>query len=179
VVEFFDYRCGYCRKTSASVLELASGGKVRVIFKELPILGPESVTLAKAGLAAHRQGMELYLKFHEAAMASREPVTTDSLGRIAGKAGLNVDRLLADMSSPDVQKALDRNAALAEALGVRATPTFVIGSEKVEGAIDDAALSSKIAKLRSEAGVRAAAPGSARRSGQTGHSSQLSKGTRP
>jgi protein-disulfide isomerase len=157
IVEFFDYRCGYCRKASSSILQLASGRKARIVFKELPILGPESVTLARAALAAHKQGLDRYLKFHEAAMASHETPTMEVIERLAGQAGLDVARLKADLASPDIQTALDRNMALAEALGVRATPTFVIGNEKVEGAIDEAALSARIAKLKDGARPRVAA----------------------
>lgn len=157
IVAFFDYRCGYCRQVSSPILQLAAGRQARIVFKELPILGPESMTLARAALAAHKQGTECYLQFHAAAMASREPVTPYVVERLAAQAGLDVARWKQDLESPDIKRALDNNSALAEALGVRATPTFVIGNEKVAGAIDPAALAAKLARLKSDARPRVAA----------------------
>lgn len=148
VVEFFDYRCGFCRKASPAVVKLASGNKVRVVFKELPILGPESVALAKAGLAAHRQGVDLYLKFHEAMMASQETVNIALAERIAAQIGLDMNRWRADRESPEVQAALERNSRLAGTLSIEATPTFFVGNQRVPGAVDEAELNGLIARIR-------------------------------
>src|SRR5438874_1027134 len=85
-------------------------GLVRVIFKELPILGPESMLAAKASLAAQRQGA--YLKFHQALMAAAEPITPAMVEGLASKLGLDVAKLKADMELPEIRTVLDKNMKL-------------------------------------------------------------------
>ncbi|MDQ2949029.1 MAG: DsbA family protein [Acidobacteriota bacterium] len=147
IVEFFDYRCGYCKRISPTVTKmLADNPEARLIFKELPILGPESIMAAKAALAANKQGA--YAKFHDLFMDSAEPVTPATVEQAAAKLGLDVPRLKADMESPEIQKSLDRNCDLASALGLNATPTFVIGEDIISGAMDAAAFQSLITKAQ-------------------------------
>lgn len=158
VVEFFDYRCGFCKKAEGTITKLlADHPEIQLVFKEFPILGPESLLAAKAGLAAHKQGG--YLKFHQALMTLPGPITMDAIGELAGKQGLNISKLKTDMESPEVQSMIARNRELGREVGVNATPTFVIGSELVQGASDAAAFEGLIAqaKLRSaqHAGVNA------------------------
>ncbi len=142
VVEFFDYQCGYCKKVNPVLTELLkTNPNVRVVFKELPILGPDSMLGSKASLAAKKQGA--YLRFHDALMAASEPVTMEMIEKTATQLGLNVARLKADMKSPEIDEAIVRNSELAEKLNVRATPAFVIGSEVVAGAVD----AGRLAKL--------------------------------
>ena len=136
VVEFFDYRCGYCKQVSPIVAKLLSDrSNLRVVFKEFPILGSESTLAAKASLAAQRQGA--YLKFHQALMATAEPITPGAIERLATKLSLDVPKLKADMELPEMSAMLDKNMKLAEAIGVSSTPTFVIGSELVAGAMTE------------------------------------------
>ena len=136
VVEFFDYRCGYCKQVSPIVAKLLSDrSNLRVVFKEFPILGPESTLAAKASLAAQRQGA--YLKFHQALMATAEPITAGAIDRLASQMGLNAPKLKADMELPEIAAMLDKNMKLAETIGVSSTPTFVIGSELVAGAMTE------------------------------------------
>lgn len=151
VVVFSDYRCGYCRRSSAAVLKLAAGAGAYVIFKELPVLGPESALAASAALAAHRQGS--YLKFHEALMAGSIPFTLESMEQLASKLSLDVERFRSDLRSPAIADVLARNQQLAGQLGIQATPSFVIGSELVSGALDTAALDALIAKAREKKGM--------------------------
>ncbi len=135
VVEFFDYRCGYCKGVHATVLNLPTHyPNVRLIFKEFPILGPESDLAAKAALAAHQQGA--YLQFHEVLMATNKPVNERFVEQTAKTLNLDLDKLKADMESPKVKNILERNQELAAALGVEATPTFVIGTDVLSGALD-------------------------------------------
>ena len=137
VVEFFDYHCGYCKKVHPTVMKLlADNPRVRVVFKEFPILGAESMIAAKAGLAAQRQGA--YLQFHQELMTTTQPFTLENIERIALKLGLNAARLKTDMESPEILAALTHNQELGSALGVNATPSFVIDSELVSGAVDAA-----------------------------------------
>ncbi len=155
VVEFFDYRCGYCKKVSGTVSKLmADNPKVRVIYKEFPILGPESELAAKAALAAHEQGA--YQKFHQALLEMTAGITPEAIEELAKGLKLDVAKLKSDMESAKVRKAIEDNARLAGALGVQSTPTFVVGSELVPGALDEAALKALIAKAAQPAPAAAA-----------------------
>ncbi|WP_448206722.1 DsbA family protein [Azospirillum sp. sgz302134] len=134
VVEFFDYQCGYCKSVQADTQRLIKDdGKLRFVFKEFPILGPASLVASKAALASRGQGK--YLEFHNALMAQRGQLDEETIMRIAKSVGLDADRLKKDMDSPDVLKVIAANQALAEQLGIRGTPGFVIGDALVPGAI--------------------------------------------
>jgi protein-disulfide isomerase len=149
VVEFFDYRCGYCRKVEETVEKLAAGAPgVRIVYKELPILGPGSMLGARAALAAARQGQ--YRRFHESLMSEPGDVSPEMIAKLAADLGLDPARLRRDMDSVEIGEMLGRNQALANALGVESTPTFVIGREMVSGALTPAAFQSLIDKARSE-----------------------------
>ena len=132
VVEFFDYHCGYCRKVSPDMEALvASDPNVRVVYKEFPILGPESVSAARAALAANKQGR--YVAFHKALMAA-ETFNDASLDKIAADLGMNLERFKADRADPKLSAVLDANYALASALDINGTPAFVIGQKLIPGA---------------------------------------------
>ena len=134
VVEFFDYQCGFCKRVLDDVFELTeSDGNIRVVFKELPILGPESVIAARAALAARPQG--LYVDFHNALMGHRGAMSERVIFGIAAEVGLDVDRLRQDMESPEVAAEIAANLQLAQQLGISGTPAFVIGDQVVPGAI--------------------------------------------
>jgi protein-disulfide isomerase len=155
IVEFFDYHCGYCKKAEGTIEKLlADHPDIRFVFKEFPILGPESTLAAKAGLAAREQGS--YLKFHQALMTLQGPITMDAIAELAGKQGLDVSRLESDMESPGVQAILARNHDLGHKVGVRSTPSFVIGSELVSGAIDAATFERLIAEAKQGSAPHAA-----------------------
>lgn len=146
VVEFFDYRCGYCKKMQSTVEKIASGPTVRLVYKELPILGAESLYASKAALAAVKQGS--YEKFHEALMSTAEAITPETIEKIAAGLGLNLSRLKKDMDSPEVSAEIMRNSVLAESLAIEATPTFVVGRELAPGALSEEALNSLIDSQR-------------------------------
>lgn len=134
IVAFLDYRCGYCKRVAPTVKAmLEKNPDARLVMKELPILGPESVLAAKAALAAHKQGA--YSKFHAALIGSSEPVSAELIQKTAESLGLDAAKLQKDMDSPETETALQRNRELAEALGVNSTPTFVVGKELVAGAM--------------------------------------------
>jgi protein-disulfide isomerase len=135
VVEFFDYRCGYCKTVAPTVQQLLrEDSKVRVVYKELPILGPDSLLAARAALAARTQGK--YAALHEALMAAKEPLTRPAILDIARRAGLDATRLDKDMEAPEILAHIRRNHELAEMIGVNGTPAFVIGTEVAPGALD-------------------------------------------
>ncbi len=133
VVEFFDYRCGHCRRVTP-VLQtlLAENDDVRLIYKELPILGPESVNAAVAALAAREQGR--YTNFHHALMTASGELDPQRVQEIAASVGLDVARLADDMKDPAIMALLQRNRDLANALGIDGTPAFVMGERVLRGA---------------------------------------------
>jgi protein-disulfide isomerase len=147
LVEFFDYQCGYCKSVHPSLKALLSrDGDLRVVFKEFPILGPASLTAARAALAAERQGR--YLEMHNALMELRGTLDNAKILRVAASVGLDVERLKADMEAPDILAQIERNRDLAEALGIDGTPAFVIGDEIVPGAVPLEHLQELIAQER-------------------------------
>ncbi len=149
VVEFFDYNCPYCRKVAGVVQEVEAGdSQLRFVYKEFPILGPNSVFAAKAALAAHRQGR--YAEFHKALMQARGAADQTSVVRMAAELGLDETRLKADMADPAIQSALDRNLDLARALRIAGTPGFVVGDEILRGATDVGTLRKLVDKARNK-----------------------------
>jgi protein-disulfide isomerase len=122
--------------------------KLRFVYKEMPVLGPASVSAAHAALAAQRQGK--YEAFHNAMMATKGQITDETVYKVAGSVGLDVDRLKQDMSAPEIGQALKTNLALANELNIRGTPGFIVGNHVVPGAIDLDALRNMVAEARKE-----------------------------
>lgn len=149
LVEFFDYRCPYCKEVEPSIeAMLKQDPKLKLVYKEFPILGPVSVTAAHAALAARAQGK--YQAFHTAMMAARGNITDDTVYRVAGSVGLDVAKLKRDMAGPEVAQAIKANMKLADALDIRGTPAFIIGDKLVPGAVDLDALKTMIADARKQ-----------------------------
>ena len=145
LVEFYDYRCGFCKKAASSVTELQKvDSRVRVVYKDFPILGEPSELAAKAALASQAQGK--HQAFHEALLASHADMTKESILKIAVKVGLNAKRLEADMANPKWQTVIDKNRALARELGISGTPGFIVGNELVPGWLDLNGLKELIAR---------------------------------
>jgi protein-disulfide isomerase len=134
VVEFFDYRCPYCKAVAPDLAKaVAADGKVRLIYKEFPILGPASITAAKAALAAVRQ--DKYPAFHDKLFAFKGNLDDAAIYAMASDLGLDVVRLKADMEKPEIESIIDHNYRLADKLKVEGTPAFVIGGELLPGAV--------------------------------------------
>ncbi|HEY0524559.1 MAG TPA: DsbA family protein [Stellaceae bacterium] len=147
IVEFFDYRCPYCKQMHAGIQALlGEDKKLRFVAKEFPVLGKDSVTASRAALAAQKQGK--YEPFHNALLATKGQLNEDAVMKAASSVGLDVDRLKEDMKSPDIETALKHNYALAQALDIRGTPAFVIGNELIPGAVDAATIKEKVAAAR-------------------------------
>jgi protein-disulfide isomerase len=147
VVEFYDVRCPYCRRMLPVVADLLRGDpKIRLIYKDIPILGAASVLGAKAMLASQRQGG--YQRLHDIVMAGPPSLTEDSLHADALHAGLDWDRLKRDMADPAIEQRLDRNLDLAHALGIDGTPAYVIGARLLPGAVELADLRAAVAQAR-------------------------------
>jgi protein-disulfide isomerase len=150
VVEFFDYRCPYCRHAEPLLQKLISDDpKVRIVQKQLPIHGPTSVVAARAALAAKKQDKHLVL--HEALMAQRANLDEAAILNLAEGLGLDVLRLKADMGSAEVNAEIVASARLAQELKLAGTPAFVVGSELIPGATDLATLKSLVSEVRAEA----------------------------
>ncbi len=134
VVEFFDYHCPFCKRLSRGIGKLAEDEDVRIVFKEFPVFGPDSVFAARAALAANLQG--LYHDFHLALMKNRGRLNERIVMRLADRVGLDVDRLREDMQAPVIDETIRANFELAQQLGIRGTPSFIIDDEVIPGAID-------------------------------------------
>ena len=148
IVEFFDYRCGYCRRNAPDLFALIeSDPGVKVVFKEFPILGAASRLAARAALAAREQG--LYVAFHRALMTADIDFREDDILAVARAAGLDVERLRAGMESADIDAYLARTTSLARDLGIEGTPAFVIGGELYPGALGADDLERLVADQRS------------------------------
>ena len=134
VVEFFDYHCPFCKRLSRSIEKLAEDEDVRIVFKEFPVFGQDSVFAARAALASQQQG--LYQDFHVALMKNRGRLNERIVMRLADKVGLDVDQLREDMQAPAIDQTIQANFQLAQQLGIRGTPSFIIDDEIIPGAID-------------------------------------------
>jgi len=149
VIEFFDYRCGYCKRVATAVTQLQKDEPgVRVVYKDFPILGEVSVFGARAALAAREQGK--HQAFHEAMLASENELTQEEVLAIAQRVGLDVKKLESDLQAPEWQAAIDRNYALAKLLGISGTPGFVVGSEVYPGALELPGLKALVKQARTK-----------------------------
>lgn len=148
IVEFFDYNCGYCRRAFKTVMDLIDDNReVKVVMRELPILGDASVFTAKASLASQNQ--QKYKEFHAALMGNRGRNTEKSVLKIAKKIGINIDQLKADMNSNFVLNHIEESQKLSQSLGISGTPAFVFGKEIVPGAIDLQNMKDLVTKMAS------------------------------
>jgi protein-disulfide isomerase len=148
LVEFFDYNCPWCRTMAPLMTQVeAADPKLRIVYKEFPILGADSLVAAKAALAANKQGK--YVAFHRALYQLRGHVDEGKVLEVARTVGLDVDRLRGDMQDEAIEVALDKNNKLAQALHITGTPGFVVGDEITSGAKYLDALQALITKARS------------------------------
>ncbi len=149
IVEFFDYQCGYCKREAAELQTLLqTDSDVRLVYKDLPILGPASVFAARAALAAQKQGKHEAL--HAALMAVSQALTDQEVLRIATQVGLDTTKLEKDMADPSVSQALDRNFRLQRALNIQGTPALIVGTELIPGAANLETLKALVARARTQ-----------------------------
>ena len=147
IVEFFDARCPYCKRLHAEMGPLLRrDGRIRVVMKDLPILGPNSVLASRALLAAQRQNQ--YVPYYDALMRLREEPTEPVLRREAERLRLDWSRLRRDMDDPAIQARIQRNLDLARGLDIQGTPALVIGTNLIPGAVDLATLQRLTAQAR-------------------------------
>jgi protein-disulfide isomerase len=147
IVEFFDTRCPYCRRLEPVMDSfLTQDRKVRLVYKDLPILGPASVLGTKALLAAQNQGA--YSRMRDAVMKLPPDTTIAQIEASARSLGLDWPRMARDMDDPAVQARIDANLKLAHDLGIQGTPAMVIGTELVPGALELPELQKAVAEAR-------------------------------
>jgi protein-disulfide isomerase len=147
LVEFFDYRCPYCKQVEPALEKLIGDDRqLKFVYKEFPVLGPDSETAARVALAAKQQGK--YDSFHRAMMNTQGHIDEATIFKVASSVGLDVDRARQDMKSPDIDKELKANLDLGGALDLSGTPSFIVGDTIVPGAISAADLKQLIATAR-------------------------------
>jgi protein-disulfide isomerase len=147
MVEFYDPRCPYCRKMLPEVQALiARDTNLRVVYKDIPVLGPASALESRAIVAAGRQGG--YVRMQQALMTTPAPPNEALIRETAQELGLNADRLMADMNSAAVTGRIEANLRLARDLKVDGTPVFIIGDQMVPGAVDQDTLQAAVAAAR-------------------------------
>lgn len=149
VVEFFDYNCGYCKKALTDVVTLLGEDKnVKVVFLEMPILSEASREAARWALAADKQGK--YYDYHVALMSHSGPKNAASFEKIGKDLGLDIEQLRKDAKDPAIQAAIDENLAIAQSLGIRGTPAFVIGDTLAPGYLGTEGLKAAVAQARAD-----------------------------
>jgi len=151
LVEFFDYNCGYCKRALADMLNLMKeDAKLRVVLKEFPVLGPGSVEAAQVAVAVRMQDPtgKKYLEFHQKLLGGRGPADRAHALAVAKDIGLDMARIEKDMAGDEAKATLEENMHIAEALGLNGTPSYVIGTEVVVGAVGLAALREKVGTAR-------------------------------
>lgn len=145
VVEFFDYHCGYCKHVTPTITKLLEEDKnIRFVFKEFPILSPDSETAAKAALAVYRIAPAKYFQFHSELMQNNGAFDDAYLGAQAQKFGISLDKLKKEMANPAVAAEIESTRAMANDLGIRGTPAFIIGGQLVPGSMEFDEIKAKI-----------------------------------
>lgn len=150
VVEFIDYRCGYCRKAWQEVDALVEGdGNIRFVMKEFPILGEGSVLSSRFAISVLQlHGAEAYKKAHDALLSLRADATPEALDRLATELGHDPAELRAHMDKPEVTKVIEDNHRLAQEMAISGTPTFVVGGTMVRGYVPLEAMQQIVAEER-------------------------------
>jgi len=152
IVEYFDYQCPYCRKVDPELRQVVQDdGKVRLVLKDWPVLGPVSVMAARMTLASKYQ--DKYLQAHEALIGVNSKLTEPRIRELLSGASLDIDRLNRDLATntKTIDAILARNNDQAMAFGFRGTPSFIIGKFRVPGVLTMAQFDQAIADARKAA----------------------------
>lgn len=152
VVEFFDYNCAFCKRAMVDMTDLMKGdGKVKFVLKEFPVLGEGSTQAAQVAVAVRMQdktGGKKYLEFHQKLLGGRGQADKARAMAVAKEVGLDMARLEKDMTSDEVKNTLQESFTIAEALGLNGTPSYVVGSDVVIGAVGLPALKERVNSTR-------------------------------
>ncbi len=134
IIEFFDYNCGYCKRSFPEIMELVSENKnIKVILKELPVLGESSILASKASIASQKQNK--YFEFHQELINFSGSISLSDIKKISKELGINFEQLQKDMNSDDTILLINESYRLADLIGVRGTPAFIINNDLIPGAI--------------------------------------------
>ena len=150
LVEFFDYNCSYCKKAMGDVKTLVQNDpKLRVVLRDFPVLGPDSVEASLAAVAAKNQFTgEKYWDFHQKVLESRGRIGKDRVFAVAKEMGADMARLQKDLESPETRAAVEETMRFADALRLQGTPAFVVGKEVIFGAVGLEPLKTAVASTR-------------------------------
>jgi len=130
LVVFMDPNCGYCKKFDKELTTLSKTNKnLKIIFKDIPIMGDSSTTIIKAMIAAKEQGK--YEQLQKAIFASDKRLTLKLLLKLASSVGIDTKKLESDMKSKAIEAQINQNLELAKTLGINGTPTLIVGDSKV------------------------------------------------
>lgn len=152
VIEFSDYRCGFCKRAHPEVKQLLEADpNVRLIVKEFPILGPDSTAAGRMAIAANEVNPELYSELNDALMSFPQNLTETSAYRIAKSVGYDIEELKTRAAERDILVKLERNYQLAQNLGLQGTPSFIVGNEIIRGYLPLADMLAVVEREREEA----------------------------
>lgn len=152
VVEFSDYRCGYCKAAHPHVAELLEGdAKLRLVHKQFPILGADSVFAARAAMAAQSLDRAAHDRFHDAMMTFRGSLDEAAVLRLASGAGIEEGALRAAMDAPEIAERIRETYALAKELKIEGTPSFIIGDRILRGYVEVEQMRELVAEARAAA----------------------------
>lgn len=154
VVEFFDYRCGFCKRAFPEVKELIeTDGNIRYVMKEFPILGEESELASRYAIAVKLvEGDDAYAVLRDSLMEWTGPITEGTLARVANDALINHEAVLAQIDSDEVSEIITANRQLAAHLQIQGTPSFVMGTRFIRGYADLEQMRAIIAEERANQG---------------------------
>jgi protein-disulfide isomerase len=147
MVEFFDYNCAFCKRALPDMMTLLkTDPNIKFVLKEFPVLGEGSVEAAHVAVAVRMQDStgKKYIEFHQKLLGGRGPVDKARALAVAKEVGFDMARIEKDMASDEVKTTIDENMKLADQLGVSGTPSYVVGSDLVVGAVGLDALKEKI-----------------------------------
>lgn len=134
IIEFFDYNCGYCKRSFPEIMELVSENKdIKIILKELPVLGESSILASKASIASQKQ--DKYFEFHQELINFSGLISLIDIKKISKELGINFEQLQKDMNSDETILLINESYRLADLIGVRGTPAFIINNNLIPGAI--------------------------------------------
>ncbi len=152
LVEFMDYRCGYCKRASPEVEALlAADGNIKLVIKEYPILGEASVLASRFAIATQQvAGEDSYKALHDALIAFNGDITEPALRRLGNALELDTVAILAHMSSPEVDQVIAENHQLAQKLNITGTPSFVMEDQMLRGFLPADAMQQMAAQIRTQ-----------------------------
>ncbi|HWJ76293.1 MAG TPA: DsbA family protein [Kaistia sp.] len=149
LVEFFDYNCGYCKRAHADMKRLMDEDKgLRVVLKEFPVLGPGSEEAAQIAVVVHEMAPDKYQAFFDELLMSKGEVNGARALAVATDIGLDADAIKARLKEPEIAATINESYALAQALGINGTPTYVMQGDVVVGAVGYDTLKQKIKSVR-------------------------------